>query len=183
MLITLILTLWALGQPSLQLPTNARKALDNKFPIWQHLQYSKEYYGNQIIDVDRNSKPILKCQLNDDTVPDYVLGIVIKEDTTLTVHFVALVSNEDSFSVLTLASYKNPNPMMFYLYLYPRDTEIVNFGWDQANVPPELLRTFDEETMTSRFSTDCIALFHTDKNYCIAFVFQTGRFWSFSSCD
>lgn len=182
-LITLLLTLSFLNQSSLQLPISANRTLDEKFPNWKLLEYSEEYYGKGPLDVDRHSKPFFKCHLNHDTLPDYVLGIVIKEDTTLTVHFVALVSKRDSFSVHTLRSYTNPRPLRMYLYLYPRGIDIVNFGWDQDNVPPELLRTFNDEKMTSRFDTDCVALFMNDKNYCIAFILERETFWSFSSCD
>ena len=181
---TVTLTLWLLCQSSLELPTNARKGLDHKFPGWKLLEYTEEYYGGQLVELDRHSSPFFKCQLNHDSVADYALGIVIKGDTNLTVHFVALVSEEDSFSVHTLRSYINPHPLLMYLYLYPKETETANFGWDQeADIPAELRGTFNERKMTSKFSTDCVALFRTDKNYCMAFVFEKGKLWSFSSCD
>ena len=182
----LFFTLLSFSQHSLELPTAAKEALDNEFPKWKLLEYSKKFYGDQ--PVDRRSRPFLKCQLNHDTIPDYVLGIVTKKETTLTVHFVALVSKQDSFSVFTLAAYVNPDPdqkpLTVVLHLYPKNVPVSNFGFrDEQNVPVNLLQRWDQNEMISTFDTDCPSLLVTDKNGCHTFVFAEERFWAFEACD
>lgn len=180
----LIVALLSLGQLSLQLPPEPKKALDSQFPHWKLIEYSQTLYGDQVEAIDSHAKPFFICKLNHDTIPDYALGIVINKGRTLTIHFVALVSNGDSFSVFTLASYINPKPMTRYLFLYPKNQDVTNFGWgDKANVPESLLHTWDKNEMVCKFDTDCPALLRTDKNGCRTFVFEMGKFWSFEACD
>lgn len=178
-----IFTLSATGQLSLQLPLTASKALDQKFPAWKLIDYSTTLYGDKVKDIYYWGKPYFKCNLNRDTITDYALGISVDEDSALKVHFIAIVSLRDSFSLFVLGTYSNPKPLSVYLYLYQKGEEIANFGFDDTNVPENLLRSWNKKEMFSTFHTDCISLHRTDKNVCSAFVFEGVKFWSFEACD
>jgi hypothetical protein len=179
-----IATFSLVGQPSLQLPITGTRALDNSFSNWTLINHSTPLYGDEAENIFYWGKPFYKCDLNRDTIPDFAFGITVEEDSSLTVHFVALVSNKDSFSLFILGTYRNPRPLMVYLYLYPKGDAIANYGWDdEQNVPESLLRTWNRDELVSQFDADSISLHRTDKNWCDAFVFEMGRFWSFESCD
>lgn len=173
-----------LATPHVHLPSAASRALDGHFPHWRALRYSRQLYGDQIAAVNKSEEPLIECYLNRDTMPDYVMGIVVGKGTSLTVHFVAMVSQDDSFSVFVLESYHNPRPLTGYLHLYAKNSEITNFGFDdEENVPKTLLHGWNGDEIVCRFDRDCPAIFQTDKNTCHTFIFEQGKFWSFQACD
>jgi hypothetical protein len=168
---TLIITVALASYQSTPLPPNARALVDKTFPGWTYQTRNSEGPLSA-------SQTLITCFLNEDSLPDYALHIVIPKDSTE--HFIALLSQGHSFSLYRLETHRGDAGIYWYYMFYtPRGDTITNFGFEDENNLPEGHKP-DVRTV---FPTDCITVVFTDKNACTSYIFERNRFRSFSSCD
>lgn len=148
-----------------QLPPKARRILDQKFTNWG--------FRSNLPQDQNNNAPLLVCQLNDDSIPDYALHIfsIVNSDTVE--EFLAFVSTDESYKLFTLEEFTQASPGFGGNYL-----EVFKSGTVFDNPPFQ-----NEGDDRKSFSTDCISVSMFDKNACNAYVFESGEFKVFSPCD
>ena len=82
------------------LPAEAVKLLNNSIPGWSFQIYPKE-------EQRMGLSPYIECFLNEDTLHDYALNLVVKKDSIA--YFVALLSNGNSFTIYILERERTNN--------------------------------------------------------------------------
>lgn len=91
---------------SQDLPPSARHALDKRFANWtfrpNHIPNPCDQYGT-----DRTSFPaVQECNLNEDNIPDFGVGITTGKDSHLIEYFLAIVSNGANYEIFLIDSAK-----------------------------------------------------------------------------
>lgn len=167
--ILFILTMANLQAPQAVLPVAAVKILNDSIPDWTFQAYSEE-------EKEEGWGSYFKCVLNDDTVPDYALNVVVKEDSTS--YFIALLSDGNGFKLYYLWDEREYKGEYFsYMRVYTAGTEITNFGFRDE---PDTLADIPFQSV---FKTDCIEVGAKEQNGCVTYVFDNGKVRSFVSCD
>jgi len=148
-----------------QLPPKARRILDQKFTNWG--------FKSNLQQDQYNNAPLILCQLNDDSIPDYALHIFSSFNSDTVEQFLAFVSMDDSYKLFTLEEFTQASTEFGGYYL-----EVFKSGTMFDNPPFEA-----EGDNRKSFSTDCISVSMFDKNACNAYLFESGEFKVFSPCD
>jgi len=156
------------------LPSAASIALDEKLQDWKIAKLSED-------SLNPKYNSFFKCDLNKDKKPDYVLVVVTGIKSTLTEHYVAIVSFGDKYNAFILRSY---NISKFWiddhrLWIYPKGTHIALFGNLDSSVP---YKQVPNEAGIS-FDVDCIIIIPNIGSNCVSYVYHKNRFYDFSSCD
>ena len=176
-----------LGQ---SIPKPVRTILDNRFHDWRIIKYSlpSGCIEDQSGKLNTGAKSFYRCNLNNDSIPDYALRIVTGRDSNLVEYFLAIVSNiksSDLFVVDSCRAFQGAGHR--YLWIYRSGEEITMFGGEGS---PEILayaqKTKHAETVA--FPVDAIQLEPICESYYKAveistYVFIRGKFYEFSSGD
>jgi len=175
---------------SQDLPPSARHALNQRFSHWSfrpsHIPNPCDIPG----EPRPSFKPVSKCNLNGDGIPDYLVAITKGRDSNIVEYFIALVSSSDSYSLFLLDSAKinqgagernvEVMPSGLPLNFFGGDEEISNYGRvkkggevgeDQIAFPTDAIEIYPE----------CEA--HWKEAPMFASIFIKGRFVSFMVSD
>jgi hypothetical protein len=174
----LVLSTNSIGSQTL--PSEVRKVLDHSFTDWQVKSDSSLDQDEQMNEVWIHFQCFYKCNLNNDTLPDYALVVQSTEDSEKVESYLALIAEGTSYRLYRLWSTKASTSYDtgFDFAIEARGDTIVNFGFDdEQSVPPSLLASYD------KFDVDCVTIAARAKNICRSYVFYKDKFWSFSSCD
>lgn len=170
----LIPALLAMQSVGSVLPENARRTIDRAYPSWSIrtgiIEYEPPYATS---NSEFPAAPCQRCFLNQDTIPDFALHIMIGEDSAAVEHFIVLLSEGQSYSVAELRTLPSTAGQFgtFYFVIYKA-------GYEFGDAP------FAEQGDPRRaFPTDCVGIMMHDKNYCDIFLFDKGKFKSFSPCE
>ncbi len=145
-----------------QLPSSIRSVLDKMFQHWNFQAYQS--------DCDAEP-PFSKCNLNGDGIPDFAMDLVIKSDSDSRESFVAMVSNDTSYTCFVLDTLSKIWTGHYYLEIFPAGTDF--------DYPP-----FESEgDNRTSFKTDCIEESMCNNNSFNAFYYEKGRFRHFSDGD
>ncbi len=151
--------------PKEKLPLSAKAILDSAFSDWAFKSDLPEYRDQ--------SSPLIICDLNHDSVPDYALHVVVGKDSNHVQHFIALVSSSLSFQLYDLQTFTHGqwDYNLYYQEIFKRGIEF--------DRPP-----FESEGDNRKaFPTDCISISMHEKNSCTVYLFEHGAFKQFSPCD
>ena len=122
-----------------------------------------------------------KCYLNQDPKPDFVLVVITGSDSSLTEHYVALVSTANKYEAFILRSYNifELSVDEYTVFIEPRNSPVTAFG----DLDPDLKYKPAKDGAGVIFDVDCVLIGSLVGNQCETFVFQNGKFHEFSSCD
>jgi hypothetical protein len=167
----------AISYLNLELPPNARDVLDRNFPRWHLLKIAGM---PDSVDMHSHFSNFLRCDLNADSIPDYVLAISTRSDSIVDQHFVALVSFDTSYVLFKLIEFavSKADAGQIALVLEPKGTKILDFTradkFDMDEQSDSLMVTFSTDAITFLPLIGCCS------STC---VFENGKFKSFVSSD
>jgi hypothetical protein len=168
------------------LPPSARKALDKRFPHW-HFRPSHIPNPCDIPGEQRPSfKPVSKCNLNGDGIPDYVVAITKGRNSSLVEYFIALVSNglRYDLNLFDTARIHEGAGQRMFMVISAGDTMAI-FG-DGDTLVYNYSTSFGHNGIT--FPTDAIEIYPECEGrwkevMAYGFIFIRGRFRMFSAAD
>ena len=151
-------------------PTNAKAVLDSMFDKWSFRTGIVEYDSR---DRQVPTSPFQECFVNNDTLPDYALHIIVSEDSTTTEQFLVLLAEGRSFRPITLESRTRDDPDFgfYYQVLYKAGFHFWVAPFEDGGDP------------RSSFPVDCIGVLMRVQNSCNIYLFDNGKFKVFSPCD
>ena len=156
------------------LPSGASFALDEKLQGWKIAKLSED-------SLNPMYNSFFKCDLNKDNNPDYVLVVVTGNKSTLTEHYVAIVSTGDKYNAFILRSYNISKCWIddFCLLIHPKNTYVPIIGDLDSSVPYK--NAPNESSIL--FDVDSFTIDSIIGNYCISYVYHNNIFYEFSSCE
>ena len=167
------------------LPPSARHELDKRFPHWQIRPNYIPSPCDQPGSPRSNFKPVSKCNLNGDGIPDYMVTITTGKESNLVEYFVALVSKGKRYEINLFDSVRVHQgagervctviPASDTTAAFGSDTLVYNYG-----------KSVGHSGIT--FPTDVVEIYaECDGRWKEAdawgFVFIRGRFRMFSAAD
>ncbi len=159
---------------SLVLPPAVTTSLNEKLRDWRIAKLSED-------SLNPKYDSFFKCDLNKDKKPDYVFVVVTGNKSTLTEHYVAIVSDGDKYNAFILRSYNISKFWIDYYYLsiQSKNTYVAVFG----DLDPALTYKIVKDQPSVTFDVDCITIATIIGNQCDTYVYHNGKFYDFSSCD
>ena len=162
------------------LPPSAKEVLHNHFTKWQIAKDTSVDWDDQGHKITQPFLKFFECNLNGDEYADYALAIRSLKDSVLTETFIALIAQGSSYTLFTFWSMVAPRTESekCNITLEKAGAKITSFGFDDEDNLPEEKRDIREI-----FPTDCITIWCNSGCCPATYVFEGGRFRSFTSGD